>query len=145
MGAPKTTSLDTWIRAPSGYQYERDHWPWWAIRTQSSDHPSSSFAVPQSCWEPCQTSTPLEACCHCSHLAFLVFFISLSYFYLFNLYCIFSIITQYPYDTSHQQSPPCCPRPYVLLTVCSLTPPPHLSHTSCHPSLHLWVHPHFPC
>ena len=37
---PKTTSLDIWIRIPSGHLYAWDLHSWWAIRSQSSDHPT---------------------------------------------------------------------------------------------------------
>lgn len=37
---PKTTSLSTCIRTPSGHQYQCKLWPLWAIRTQSSNHPT---------------------------------------------------------------------------------------------------------
>ena len=47
---------------------------------------------------------------------------------------------------SHQQSPHCGPCPWVLfsflLNLSTPQPPPH---TSCHPALHWWVCPHFPC
>lgn len=36
----KTTSLDTWVRTPSGHQYKWDRYPCWVKRTQGSDHPT---------------------------------------------------------------------------------------------------------
>ena len=61
--------------------------------------------------------------------------------FLFSLYCIFSITIYSPYPSSPQQSPHCCPCPWVLFPFFLNPSTPHLpplhSLSSCSPSMSL--------
>ena len=63
----------------------------------------------------------------------------------YNLLCLFLHYHLVPLYGHPQQSPNCCPCPWVLFPLCAVSPPLTFPHpTSRHPALHLWVCPHFP-
>ena len=64
---------------------------------------------------------------------FNLIFIAFFHYLLVPLYC-------------PQQSPHCCPCPWVLFLFCSISVHPNLPQpTSCHPALCLWFCPYFHC
>ena len=61
-GKPKTTSLDTWVRTPSGHPQEWDLRPGGLEELRARTTPHSSPVAPQVEHRPQGTSTPLDMC-----------------------------------------------------------------------------------